>query len=83
MSFVSPLERAQELTWAGGNSGKDKDDVHARAYIQFRTPEALVAFHRGYDGHSFRDKQGQYRERGLPRATADPCADHQVSSARS
>ncbi|KAK4703195.1 regulator of nonsense transcripts 3, partial [Phenoliferia sp. Uapishka_3] len=39
-------------------TGKDKDDVHARAYIQFKTPEALVAFHRGYDGWSFRDKQG-------------------------
>lgn len=40
------------------NSGKDKDDVHARAYIQFSSPDALVAFHRGYDGWNFRDKQG-------------------------
>ncbi|KAL8293092.1 hypothetical protein RQP46_000786 [Phenoliferia psychrophenolica] len=39
-------------------TGKDKDDVHARAYIQFRSIDALVAFHKGYDGWSFRDKQG-------------------------
>ncbi|GAA5877421.1 hypothetical protein JCM16303_003326 [Sporobolomyces ruberrimus] len=39
-------------------SGKDKDSVHSRAYITFRTPEALVAFHRGYDGWSFKDKTG-------------------------
>ncbi|KAI5474203.1 hypothetical protein MNV49_003968 [Pseudohyphozyma bogoriensis] len=39
-------------------SGKDKDDVHSRAYIVFQTPDALVAFHRAYDGWSFRDKQG-------------------------
>ncbi|GAA5932651.1 RNA-binding protein [Sporobolomyces koalae] len=39
-------------------SGKDKDSVHSRAYITFKTPEALVAFHRGYDGWSFKDKTG-------------------------
>ncbi|CEQ39848.1 SPOSA6832_01400, partial [Sporobolomyces salmonicolor] len=41
-----------------GNSGKDKDSVPSRAYITFTTPDALVAFHRGYDGWSFRDKLG-------------------------
>lgn len=39
-------------------SGKDKDSVQSRAYITFRTADALVAFSRGYDGWSFRDKAG-------------------------
>ncbi|GAA5875017.1 hypothetical protein JCM3774_000474 [Rhodotorula dairenensis] len=39
-------------------SGKDKDSVNSRAYIAFRTPEALVAFHKGYEGWAFRDKSG-------------------------
>lgn len=39
-------------------SGKDKDDVHSRAYITFKTVEDLVAFHQGYDGWSFKSKTG-------------------------
>ncbi|GAA5845938.1 hypothetical protein JCM5353_008173 [Sporobolomyces roseus] len=39
-------------------SGKDKDSLHSRAYISFKNPDALVAFHRGYDGWSFKDKTG-------------------------
>ncbi|ORY59429.1 Smg-4/UPF3 family-domain-containing protein [Leucosporidium creatinivorum] len=39
-------------------SNKDKDDLHSRAYISFKTPDALVAFHRGYDGWNFRDRAG-------------------------
>lgn len=39
-------------------SGKDKDSVNSRAYITFKTPEALVAFHKGYEGWAFRDKAG-------------------------
>lgn len=42
----------------GHDSGKDKDSIHSRAYIAFQSPDALVAFHRGYDGWSFRDKAG-------------------------
>ncbi|GAA5954358.1 hypothetical protein JCM3765_004433 [Sporobolomyces pararoseus] len=38
--------------------GKDKDSVYSRAYITFKTPEALIAFHRGYDGWTFKDKTG-------------------------
>lgn len=40
-------------------SNKDKDDLHSRAYISFKTPDALVAFHRGYDGWNFRDRAGE------------------------
>lgn len=40
-------------------SGKDKDDVHSRAYISFKTMEGLIAFSKGYDGWSFRDKSGR------------------------
>ena len=42
-------------------SGKDKDSVNSRAYITFKTPEALVAFHKGYEGWAFRDKSGACR----------------------
>ncbi|KAL7416138.1 regulator of nonsense-mediated decay, partial [Mrakia frigida] len=35
-----------------------KENAHSRAYILFKSTEALVNFHRGYDGHAFRDKQG-------------------------
>ncbi|KAM0753837.1 hypothetical protein T439DRAFT_285488, partial [Meredithblackwellia eburnea MCA 4105] len=28
-----------------------KDDIHARAYVQFKTPDALVAFHSAFDGN--------------------------------
>ncbi|BGP13730.1 hypothetical protein JCM10213v2_001668 [Rhodosporidiobolus nylandii] len=60
----SGLEGVEAAAWSEYKpgkvrmSGKDKDSVHSRAYITFRTPDALVAFHRGYDGWSFRDKQG-------------------------
>lgn len=32
--------------------------MQSRAYITFKKPDALVAFSRGYDGWSFRDKAG-------------------------
>ncbi|BGP22665.1 regulatorof nonsense transcripts 3 [Rhodotorula toruloides] len=58
------LEGAEQVVWSQykqgkvRRSGKDKDSVQSRAYITFKTPEALVAFSRGYDGWSFRDKAG-------------------------
>ncbi|BGO97548.1 hypothetical protein RTG_01519 [Rhodotorula toruloides ATCC 204091] len=57
-------EGAEKVVWSEykqgkvRRSGKDKDSVQSRAYITFRTPDALVAFSRGYDGWSFRDKTG-------------------------
>lgn len=38
---------------------KDKDSVASRAYIAFATAEALVNFHKAYDGWTFRDKSGR------------------------
>ncbi|KAK4058831.1 hypothetical protein OIO90_000277 [Microbotryomycetes sp. JL221] len=55
---------AEKVAWCQYKPGKvrknkqDKDDVASRAYITFRTPESLVAFHRSYDGWTFRDKTG-------------------------
>jgi hypothetical protein len=58
-------------------SGKDKDDVHSRAYAAFKTVEALVAFHRGYDGWSFRDKQGELSPSSLHDVSlADSCGEY-------
>ena len=54
-----PPSRLTLLTLA--RSGKDKDSVNSRAYITFKTPEALVAFHKGYEGWAFRDKSGACR----------------------
>lgn len=53
--------RAEELnrTLLRPRSNKDKDDIHSRAYILFKSPDALVAFHRAYDGWNFRDKTGK------------------------
>ncbi|GAA5822742.1 hypothetical protein JCM11251_004362 [Rhodosporidiobolus azoricus] len=84
----APHEGAETVSWAVYKSGKvrktgqDKDSVHSRAYIAFKTPEALVAFHRGYDGWSFRDKQGNvtqavvefapYQRMPVPPSKQDP-----------
>lgn len=53
-------------------SGKDKDSVNSRAYITFKTPEALVAFHKGYEGWAFRDKSGPFRSSFVPSPTHPP-----------
>ena len=53
---------ASGLTAGGlmGHSGRDdKHDIHSRAYLAFRTIEDLVAFHKAYNGWTFRDKQGE------------------------
>ncbi|SGY75463.1 BQ5605_C005g03427 [Microbotryum silenes-dioicae] len=52
------------VDWIQYRSGKvrarhDKGDTHSRAYLSFKTPEALVAFHRAYDGWNFKSKAGQ------------------------
>ncbi|TFY63737.1 hypothetical protein EVG20_g6199, partial [Dentipellis fragilis] len=51
------------VTWKVFYPGKlrkklNKENVHSRAYIAFRTEEQLADFSRGYDGHIFRDKAG-------------------------
>ncbi|KDE06536.1 hypothetical protein MVLG_03185 [Microbotryum lychnidis-dioicae p1A1 Lamole] len=56
--------RVSSVDWIQYRSGKvrarhDKEDTHSRAYLSFKTPEALVAFHRAYDGWNFKSKAGQ------------------------
>ncbi|WVQ77718.1 hypothetical protein IAR50_007408 [Cryptococcus sp. DSM 104548] len=40
------------------NGNLDSHPVHSRAYVLMSDPEALVNFHRGFDGHVFRSKTG-------------------------
>jgi len=41
------------------NRGRDdKHDIHSRAYLAFDNVDQLVAFHKAYNGWTFRDKQG-------------------------
>ncbi len=37
---------------------QNKEDVHSRAYIAFKTEEYVAKFSREYDGHIFKDKAG-------------------------
>ena len=39
-----------------------KEEVPARAYIQFKNLEHVATFSREFDGHVFRDKQGIYSD---------------------
>ncbi|CAE6521032.1 unnamed protein product [Rhizoctonia solani] len=36
----------------------NRENAPSRAYVEFVTPEAVIAFNRDYNGHVFRDKQG-------------------------
>ncbi|PWN50928.1 hypothetical protein IE53DRAFT_314825, partial [Violaceomyces palustris] len=36
----------------------NKENVHSRAYIRFLNPAQVVEFHKGFDGHIFRDSKG-------------------------
>lgn len=63
--------------------GKDKDSIYSRAYITFKTPEALVAFHRGYDGWTFKDKAGTSTAfLSGPSSAADPRLESQGTSTK-
>ncbi|SNX81544.1 uncharacterized protein MEPE_00249 [Melanopsichium pennsylvanicum] len=37
----------------------NKQNKHARAYVRFLDPNFLVAFHKAFDGHIFRDSKGK------------------------
>ena len=43
----------------------NKENVHSRAYIAFKTEEAVAKFSREYDGHIFKDKAGVYMRKFL------------------
>jgi Smg-4/UPF3 family len=36
----------------------NRENIHSRAYIAFKTEELVARFSREYDGHTFRDKAG-------------------------
>ncbi|KAG8727601.1 hypothetical protein FRC12_022376, partial [Ceratobasidium sp. 428] len=36
----------------------NKENTPSRAYVEFKTSEAVIAFNQDYNGHLFRDKQG-------------------------
>ncbi|KAF1803803.1 Smg-4/UPF3 family-domain-containing protein [Mucor lusitanicus] len=40
------------------SKSKAKESVFSRAYFHFKTMEAVIAFHQGYDGHVFVDSRG-------------------------
>jgi hypothetical protein len=57
------LPRARRLGTQVRSSNKDgyskgKENVASRAYLHFKTVSHLAEFHRGYDGHVFRDGKG-------------------------
>jgi Smg-4/UPF3 family len=43
----------------------NKENVHSRAYIAFKTEESVAKFSREYDGHIFKDKAGVYMRKFL------------------
>ncbi|KAJ1309938.1 hypothetical protein OPQ81_006697 [Rhizoctonia solani] len=36
----------------------NRENTPSRAYVEFNSPEAVIAFNRDFNGHVFRDKQG-------------------------
>ncbi|KAG5519387.1 hypothetical protein PMAC_002013 [Pneumocystis sp. 'macacae'] len=41
------------------SSNRNKNDKYARAYIKFKSPEALFAFHKGFGAHLFSDEKSK------------------------
>ena len=48
------------MTMCDGTVRLNKENVHSRAYIAFKTEESVAKFSREYDGHIFKDKAGVY-----------------------
>ncbi|KAK8849654.1 hypothetical protein IAR55_004989 [Kwoniella newhampshirensis] len=61
---VSAWITDETCLWKRYVKGKTSDgsygshSVHSRAYVLMANPEALVNFHRGFDGHVFKSKTG-------------------------
>ncbi|KAI0060013.1 hypothetical protein BV25DRAFT_1004676 [Artomyces pyxidatus] len=60
---VHPWVTEETVLWKSFYPGKlrkklNKENIHSRAYIAFKTEELLATFSRDYDGHIFRDKAG-------------------------
>jgi regulator of nonsense transcripts 3 len=47
----------------------NKEDIPSRAYIQFNNAEQISIFSKEYDGHVFRDKQGDLSPSWIARVT--------------
>lgn len=55
---------SEEIEWFSFFPGKistnrSKSDKHARAYIKFKSPEALIAFYKGVNKHLFADEKNK------------------------
>jgi hypothetical protein len=50
---------------AFGKFSKGKENVFSRAYFHFKTMEAVIAFHRGFDEHVFTDSRGRKKYRSI------------------
>ncbi|KAG8744764.1 hypothetical protein FRC10_009529 [Ceratobasidium sp. 414] len=60
---VSQWVTSETVSWKLFVKGKlrtklNKENTPSRAYVEFLTPEAVIAFNRDYNGHLFRDKLG-------------------------
>ncbi|KAF8489843.1 Smg-4/UPF3 family-domain-containing protein [Gautieria morchelliformis] len=60
---VEPWVTDETASWRTFYQGKlrkklNKENIPSRAYVLFKQEEHLAAFSREYDGHVFRDKQG-------------------------
>ncbi|KAG9097521.1 hypothetical protein FS749_006104 [Ceratobasidium sp. UAMH 11750] len=60
---VSQWVTDETVSWKLYVKGKlrtklNKENTPSRAYVEFLTPEAVIAFNQDYNGHLFRDKMG-------------------------
>ncbi|KAG1460149.1 hypothetical protein G6F56_006014 [Rhizopus delemar] len=63
MEAVKPWINEETTDYSSYISGKiakskGKENVFSRAYFHLKTMEAVIAFHRGFDGHTFTDSRG-------------------------
>ena len=52
------------------DSSHDSRPIYSRAYVLMANPDALVAFHHGFDGHIFKAKTGVWAVRSVSRNDA-------------
>jgi len=60
--LLDDLEMSESMRWIIDRQLMVRHDGHAvfsRAYVLFKTPEAVMEFRQAYDGHVFRSKTGQ------------------------
>lgn len=60
--LLDDWEMSESMRWIIDIQLMMRHDGHAvfsRAYVLFKTPEAVMEFRQAYDGHVFRSKTGQ------------------------